>query len=51
MENKQQLRKPQMNEIYRHFKGNLYRIVTLAIDAKTQEALVVYQAPYGDQAS
>lgn len=48
MENKQQLRKPQMNEIYRHFKGNLYRIVTLAIDAKTQEELVVYQALYGD---
>lgn len=48
MENKQQLRKPQMNEIYRHFKGNLYRIVTLAIDAKTKEELVVYQALYGD---
>ena len=39
---------PRPNEIYRHFKGNCYRIMTLATETETRQTLVVYQALYGD---
>lgn len=38
---------PRPQEMYRHFKGNLYQIRCLAKNSETRELMVVYQAMYG----
>jgi len=35
--------------LYRHYKGNDYRVVGLARHSETLEPLVVYQALYGER--
>lgn len=34
--------------IYRHFKGNEYEVLDLAMHSETQEPFVVYRALYGE---
>ena len=33
---------------YRHFKGNVYKVIGIAVHTETGEQMVVYQAQYGE---
>ena len=35
-------------KFYRHFKGNVYRVLHIAKHSETLEDMVVYQAMYGE---
>lgn len=34
--------------IYKHYKGNLYRVLGVARHSETEESVVVYKTLYGD---
>ena len=36
-------------KFYRHFKGNVYRVLHIAKHSETLEDIVVYQAMYGER--
>ena len=41
------MREIEIGKTYRHFKGNLYRVVDVAECTETGERMVVYRALYG----
>lgn len=39
----EQVRKPIIGNFYKHYKGGLYKVVYVSVEASTEEQLVTYQ--------
>ena len=42
------MRKLELNKVYKHFKGDLYIVLDVAINSETDKKMVVYRALYED---
>lgn len=42
------VREIKINSIYKHFKGDLYLVLDVALNSETLEEYVVYRALYGE---
>jgi hypothetical protein len=42
------MNKLKINGVYKHFKGDLYIVVDVALDCENKEECVIYRALYGD---
>ena len=38
------VRYPELNRVYRHYKGGVYEVMTLAKHSETDETMVVYKS-------
>lgn len=38
----------EINRVYRHFKGDYYLVVDIAVNSENLEKLVIYRALYGE---
>lgn len=42
------MRRLELNRVYKHFKGDLYLVLDIAINSETDKKMVVYRALYGE---
>lgn len=42
------MRSLELNRVYKHFKGDLYLVLDVAINSETEKKMVVYRALYGE---